>query len=155
VFVIMMENTGYDTLIGNSNAPFINFAANTTGLATNYYGVTHPSQPNNIAATSGALNGVLDDNDSTVDVPNIVDQLEAHWKTMSGSALISATTCTAGVRLLQVHISHRSFVLDVAQAMGLRAGEEVRFVSSHLVSELTKSKGGTTQGHSVIWVEER
>jgi hypothetical protein len=81
VFIIMMENTGYDTLIGNANAPFINFAAATTGLATSYDGVTHPSQPNYIGATSGALNGVLDDNDITVDVPNIVDQLEARGKT--------------------------------------------------------------------------
>src|SRR6201981_1290541 len=81
VFIIMMENTGYDTLIGNPNAPFINFAAATTGLATNYYGVAHPSQPNYIGATSGALNGVVDDNDITIDVPNIVDQLEAHHKT--------------------------------------------------------------------------
>lgn len=45
VFVIMMENIGYNTLIGNPNAPFINFAAATTGRATSYYGVTHPSQP--------------------------------------------------------------------------------------------------------------
>jgi hypothetical protein len=81
VFIIMMENTGYDTLIGNPNAPFINFAAATTGLATNYYGVAHPSQPNYIGATSGALNGVVDDNDITIDVPNVVDQLEAHHKT--------------------------------------------------------------------------
>ncbi|HEY7124953.1 MAG TPA: alkaline phosphatase family protein [Ktedonobacterales bacterium] len=80
VFVIMMENTGLDALIGNPNAPWINSAAQTYGLATNYFGVTHPSQPNYIAATSGALNGVLDDNDITVDVPNIVDQLEAHGK---------------------------------------------------------------------------
>ena len=81
VFIIMMENTGYDTLIGNPNAPFINFAAATTGVASNYYGVTHPSQPNYVAATSGALNGVVDDNDITIDVPNIVDQLEARGKT--------------------------------------------------------------------------
>lgn len=81
VFIIMMENTGYDTLIGNPNAPFINFAAATTGTATNYYGVAHPSQPNYIGATSGALNGVVDDNDITIDVPNIVDQLESHGKT--------------------------------------------------------------------------
>ncbi len=33
VFAIMMENTGEDTLIGNQNAPFINFPAVTTGLA--------------------------------------------------------------------------------------------------------------------------
>ena len=94
VFVIMMENTGYDTLIGNPNAPFINFAANTTGLGTNYYGVAHHSQPNYIAATSGALNGVLDDSDITVDVPNIVDQLESHhksWKAYMQSYLLCST----------------------------------------------------------------
>jgi phospholipase C len=81
VFVIMMENTGFDSLIGNPNAPFINSVVATNGLATNYTGVTHPSQPNYIAATSGALNGVTNDNDVTIDVPNIVDQLETHGKT--------------------------------------------------------------------------
>jgi hypothetical protein len=81
VWFIMMENTGYDSLIGNPNAPWINQAANTYGLATNSYGVTHPSQPNYIAATSGSTNGVADDNDTTINVPNIVDQLEAAGKT--------------------------------------------------------------------------
>ncbi|HEY7350621.1 MAG TPA: alkaline phosphatase family protein [Ktedonobacterales bacterium] len=81
VFVIMMENTGFDALIGNPNAPWINDAAARYGLATNYTGVIHPSQPNYIAATSGATNGILDDNDHTIAVPNIVDQLEAHGKT--------------------------------------------------------------------------
>jgi phospholipase C len=80
VFIIMMENTGFNTLIGNPNAPFTNFAAATTGLATNYFGLAHPSQPNYIGATSGALNGVLNDNPITIDVPNIVDQLESHGK---------------------------------------------------------------------------
>lgn len=32
VFVIMMENTGFDTLIGNPKAPFINAAAANYGL---------------------------------------------------------------------------------------------------------------------------
>src|SRR5438128_3676158 len=81
VFVIMMENTGYDSLIGNPNAPWINNAAARYGLAKTYYGVTHPSQPNYIAATSGSTNGVPDDNDITISVPNIVDQLEANGKT--------------------------------------------------------------------------
>ena len=81
VFIIMMENTGFTTLIGNANAPFINFAASTYGLATNYTGVTHPSQPNYIAATSGSTNGVTNDSDITIDVPNIVDQLEGAGKT--------------------------------------------------------------------------
>jgi hypothetical protein len=81
VWIVMMENTGYDSLIGNQNAPWINQAAATYGFATSSYGVTHPSQPNYIAITSGSTNGVPDDNDITVDVPNIVDQLEAHGKT--------------------------------------------------------------------------
>src|SRR5216683_6586316 len=81
VFVIMMENTGFDSLIGNPDAPWINQAARQNGLATNYFGVTHPSQPNYIAATSGSTNGVTSDNDVTINVPNIIDQMEAHGKT--------------------------------------------------------------------------
>jgi hypothetical protein len=90
----MMENTGYASLIGNPNAPFINSAAVTYGLATNYFGVTHPSQPNYIAATSGSTNGVPDDNDITINVPNIVDQLESHrktWKAYMQSFSLCAT----------------------------------------------------------------
>jgi hypothetical protein len=80
VFVIMMENTGYNLLIGNPNAPWINSAASTYGLATSYFGVTHPSQPNYIAATAG-IQGADSDNDETLNVPNIVDQLESNGKT--------------------------------------------------------------------------
>jgi phospholipase C len=77
----MMENTSYKSLIGNPNAPWINFAAANYGLATNYFGVAHPSQPNYIAATSGSTNGVVNDNDTIINVSNIVDQLEAGGKT--------------------------------------------------------------------------
>jgi phosphatidylinositol-3-phosphatase len=81
VFVIMMENTGYNALIGNPNAPWINSAAATYGLATSYFGVTHPSQPNYIAMTSGSTNGVTNDNDTTINVANIADQVEASGRT--------------------------------------------------------------------------
>ena len=80
VFVIMMENTGIEASLGNPNAPWINQAVQTYGVAGNYYGVTHPSQPNYIAATSGSTNGVTSDSDTTIDVPNVVDQLESHGK---------------------------------------------------------------------------
>jgi phospholipase C len=93
VFVIMMENTSYTSLIGNPNAPFINSAAATYGLATNYFGVTHPSQPNYIAATSGSTNGVVNDNDVTIHVPNIVNQLESHGKTWK-AYMQSYSLCT-------------------------------------------------------------
>ena len=79
VFVIMMENTGYAALIGNPNAPWINSAAHSYGLATSYFGVVHPSQPNYIAATAG-IQGADSDADEILSVPNIVDQLESHGK---------------------------------------------------------------------------
>jgi phospholipase C len=94
VIIIMMENTGFDSLIGNPNAPFVNAAAANYGLAKTYYGVAHPSQPNYIAATSGSTNGVADDNDTTIDVPNIVDQLEANrkgWKAYMQSYSLCVT----------------------------------------------------------------
>jgi phospholipase C len=94
IFVIMMENTGFDTLIGNPNAPWINFAAQHYGLATNYFGVAHPSQPNYIATAAGTTAGVVNDNDTTINVPNLVDQLEAHqrsWKAYMQSYSLCAT----------------------------------------------------------------
>jgi phosphatidylinositol-3-phosphatase len=93
VFIIMMENTSYTSLIGNPNAPFINAAAAKYGLATNYFGVTHPSQPNYIAATSGSTNGVINDNDVTINVANIVDQLEANGKSWK-AYMQSYSLCT-------------------------------------------------------------
>jgi hypothetical protein len=84
VFVFMMENTGIEALQKNPNAPWINQAIQTTGVAGNYYGVTHPSQPNYIASTAGTTAGVPDDNDVTVNLPNIVDQLEAKKHTWKG-----------------------------------------------------------------------
>ena len=80
VFVIMMENTGYDSLVGNPNAPWINAAIAKYGVATNYFGATHPSQPNYIASTSG-ITGPNSDSNETLAVPNIVDQLESAGKT--------------------------------------------------------------------------
>src|SRR5215469_449192 len=46
IIEIMMENTSFSTIIGNSFAPNINALAQRYGLATDYFGVTHPSEPN-------------------------------------------------------------------------------------------------------------
>jgi hypothetical protein len=83
IFVIMLENHSQSTVIGDVNAPFISGLATTYGEATNYYGVTHPSQPNYVAAITGQLDiSRMNDNaTNTYDWPNLVDQLEAHGKT--------------------------------------------------------------------------
>jgi phospholipase C len=66
VIWIWMENQSSSTIIGSSQAPYLNKTlAKDCGLATNYHNVTHPSLPNYIAATSGlalsALHGFLPD----------------------------------------------------------------------------------------------
>jgi hypothetical protein len=83
IFVIMLENHSQSTVIGDTNAPFISSLASTYGEATNYYGVTHPSQPNYVAAITGQLDITrMNDNAANhYDWPNLVDQLESHGRT--------------------------------------------------------------------------
>jgi len=103
---IMMENQSYGTIIGSSQAPQINALANQYGLATNYFGVTHPSEPNYMTNVAGSFFGVQDDNqfyctpalaampaswqcggttvDHTVNALSIADQLTAADKTWKG-----------------------------------------------------------------------
>ncbi len=81
VFVIMLENHSQSSVIDDVNAPYITQLAHANGMATNYYGVTHPSMPNYIAAIAGDNFGVQDDHDENIvnlDRPNLVDQLESH-----------------------------------------------------------------------------
>lgn len=95
LFLIMMENTSYDSLIGNPNAPWINQAVTAHGVAANYHGVTHPSQPNYIAITSGSTNGVSTDNPVNVGSANLVDQLESEgitWKAYMQSLYYGGNT---------------------------------------------------------------
>ena len=53
VIWIWMENHSYNSIIGSSQAPYINSLATECGLATNYHNVSHPSLPNYVSATSG------------------------------------------------------------------------------------------------------
>ena len=79
VFVIMLENHSFSSVIGNANAPYINSLADEYGLATNYYGVTHPSLPNYVATISGSnWFSNMDVPTQTFDHRNLVDQLEEH-----------------------------------------------------------------------------
>lgn len=82
IFVIMLENHSQSTVIGDPNAPYITSLAHDYGMAANYYGVTHPSLPNYVAAISGS-NWFVQDDDPSVRFSNtnLVDQLEASHHT--------------------------------------------------------------------------
>jgi len=104
IIEIMMENTSYSTIIGNSDAPNLNGLANQYGLATNYWGVTHPSEPNYVANIGGSFFGIQDDNqfyctpamattdvncggttvDHTITAPSLAGQLTSAGMTWRG-----------------------------------------------------------------------
>ncbi len=78
VFVIMMENHGYQQVIDNPNEPYLNnlIAHGQVNLATNYFAVGHPSLTNYLEIVGGSNFGVRSDNapnwGSTTCSPNIV-----------------------------------------------------------------------------------
>src|SRR2546421_4733889 len=84
VFTIVMENEESSSLIGNSAAPYINGLAQSYGLATQYYGVSHPSLPNYLAMTAGSTFGIASDCTTCwVGATNLADQIEGggrSWK---------------------------------------------------------------------------
>lgn len=84
VLVVVEENREYGDVIGDSNAPYVNSLAQKYGLATSWYGVSHPSLPNYLAMISGSTHGVSDDGTGYVfPGPTLVDQLAAKgvgWK---------------------------------------------------------------------------
>jgi len=81
VFIVLEENTNYADAIGNPAMPYLNSLANRYGVATNYFGNTHPSIGNYFMLTAGQIVTNNDSYSNTVNVDNIVRQLLAHGKT--------------------------------------------------------------------------
>lgn len=77
---VIFENTNYSNAI---RQPFLKKLADQGALFSNFSALTHPSQGNYIALTSGSLNGVLNDKNVDINSTNIIDLLEAKkltWK---------------------------------------------------------------------------
>jgi phosphatidylinositol-3-phosphatase len=79
VFVIVLENHSAKSVIGDANTPYITSLAQQYGDAANYYGVTHPSEPNYVAMISGSNWYTNNDNPANrFDHTNLVDELAEH-----------------------------------------------------------------------------
>ncbi len=86
VFVIVEENHGFTDVIGNPAAPNLNALASQYGLATSYYAVSHPSEPNYVALLGGSTFTVSSDNAyyvNRVAEPSLISELDhagISWK---------------------------------------------------------------------------
>ncbi len=62
IVVCVLENHGYNQVIGSSFAPYINQLSTMGANMVEYYALTHPSQPNYLMLFSGGNQGVTTDN---------------------------------------------------------------------------------------------
>ena len=81
VVVVVEENHSYEEVIGNSAMPYLNSLAKQYGLATQYYGDTHPSLPNYFMMTTGLPETLTDTLNGTVNDDNVVRELAKVGKT--------------------------------------------------------------------------
>lgn len=64
VLIFVLENKGFQDIIGNPDAPYLNRLAMRHVLLTDYHALAHPSLPNYAAMLSGRTDGIHSDNPS-------------------------------------------------------------------------------------------
>jgi phosphatidylinositol-3-phosphatase len=102
IIFLWLENKGFNTIIGNINAPYINSVVKKGTLFTNTYAVTHPSYPNYVDFFAGDPNGVINDaciNNSTLATPNLYTVLRDAGKSFAWYSedlpMIGSKVCTS------------------------------------------------------------
>lgn len=101
VVVVIEENHGYDAIIGNEQAPYLNELARRGASLTQFYAITHPSQPNYLALFSGSTQGIRSDAcPQDFSGHNLGSQLRQAGLTFAGYAQglphVGFTGCTSG-----------------------------------------------------------
>lgn len=111
IFVIVMENHEYGSVIGRPDAPYVNRLAATYGLATNYYAASHPSLPNYFALTAGSTFGIASDCTTCyVNATNIADQVEASGRSWKAYMEDMPTPCYLGASSGNYAMKHDPFM---------------------------------------------
>lgn len=106
IFVIF-ENTSYASA---SRQPFFKQLGQEGANFSNFLALTHPSQGNYIALTSGDLNGVTGNGRYDLNVPNVVDLLEAKGLTWKVYAEDYPGGCFTGMSKRSYARKHNPFI---------------------------------------------
>ena len=148
VFVIVMENHEYNSVIGNPAAPYTNGLVSTYGLATNYHAVSHPSLPNYLALTAGSTFGVASDCTTCfVSATNIADQVEASGRSWKAYMEDMPAPCYKGASSGNYAMKHNPFMYynDIRDNAARCAARVVPF---------TQFWGDMSSGHvpDFVWI---
>jgi hypothetical protein len=72
----VLENREYEEALGNPDAPYLEHLAEKGAVATNYFGVSHPSLPNYFALFAGSTFGIAENcTECVIHGPNLATQL--------------------------------------------------------------------------------
>ncbi len=103
VFLVVMENHGYDQVWNTGSSPYITSLGKSYAWASNYHALTHPSLPNYLQLYAGSNYGITTDcspSDSChVNAASLADNLEAKgltWKAYMESMPSPCYLKTAG-----------------------------------------------------------
>lgn len=118
VVVVLEENHGYSSVIGNAAMPYLNSLATKNALATQYYANTHPSIGNYLMMTSGQIITNNDGYSSTITADNIVRHLLTGGKTWKSYAeSLPSVGYTGGDRYPYIrHHNPLSYFSDVVNS---------------------------------------
>jgi hypothetical protein len=118
IMIIAEENHGYDQIIGDSHAPYLNKLAAAYGTATDYdagYPAHCPSLAAYLLLTSGSTTGICDDKDPgdhPLPTDNVFHQVSASTRQWRDYAESSPRTCvlTSKGRYLVRHVPATYFL---------------------------------------------
>lgn len=92
-----MENKPFNSIINNSQAPFINSLILKGSLLTNYHAITNPSLPNYLALIGGSTFNITSDcTNCFINQSNLVDSLENKNLTWKGYLESMPKSCFLG-----------------------------------------------------------
>jgi hypothetical protein len=107
VITVIFENTNYSDALAQ---PFFKKLATGGANFSNFLALAHPSQGNYIALTSASLNGVTGDGSVTLNVPNVIDLLEAKGLTWKVYAENYPGGCYTGAETGRYVRKHNPFI---------------------------------------------
>ncbi|MDQ0563251.1 acid phosphatase [Rhizobium mesoamericanum] len=84
IVVVVMENHSFDKIFSSDKAPYLRSLVKNGAIFTRSYGVAHPSQPNYFALFSGSTHGVKDDNNHSLNKPNLASAMAGAGKRFVG-----------------------------------------------------------------------